>query len=146
MFYHPPSKQTLTCGDGFRFDSHSPAGPQFGQHYEGEFQFTTKSARENSIHIKPTHETNNKAYVKDESNTINEVIILDTPLNETDEQYTVQNIVTGDILQVLHSELLDHDPTKKTQYIQDTQKTQFPHIPWLKHDAKATLYLPTFMP
>jgi dUTP pyrophosphatase len=31
LFYHPPSKQTLSCADGYRFDSFSPSGPQFGE-------------------------------------------------------------------------------------------------------------------
>ena len=55
LFYHPPSKQTLSCADGYCLDTTSPPGPQFGQHYDGDFIFTTRSALD-VIHRPPTHE------------------------------------------------------------------------------------------
>lgn len=143
IFYHPPSKQTLTCRDGYRFDPHSPAGPQFGQQHEGDFDFTTKSALHN-IHHAPTHELDSTAFLEID-NIYRKVNILDVPTDEDDQPYIVQDQTTGDIHEVLYDELLDHDPTEDAQKIQDSLQTPFPHLPWVKHDSKATLYLPNHM-
>lgn len=145
LFYHPPSKQILTCGDGFRFDLHSPAGPHFAQHYEGDFILTTKSARE-TIHIAPQHETNAEAFYKDENDKYLPVRILDVPIDEHVHPYTVQHIETGDIIQVMYHDLLDHDPSANPQLLQNTQKIPFPQYPWIANDAKVTLYLQHIMP
>lgn len=134
----------VSCGDGFRFDLHSPAGPQFAQQYEGDFIFTTKSARE-IVHIKPQHESNAKAYYKDEDSTFQPVRILDVPIDEEIDPYTVQHIETGDILQVMHMDLLDHDPTADPQQLQNNLNVPFPQYPWIKDDAKVTLFLPHLM-
>ena len=144
IFYHPPSKQLLTCGDGYRFDPYSPSGPQFGQLYEQDFDFITKSATHN-IHSTPTHELNTTAYIKNDDSSYSKVTILDIPTDEDELPYTIQHEETGDIIQVMHEELCDHDPTANPQTLQNNQKCPFPHIPWVKHDAKITLFLPTIM-
>lgn len=146
IFYHPPSKQTLTCGDGYRFDTFSPPGPQFGQQYEGDFIFNTKAAL-TSIHKPPTHEENAKVYYKTSTTpeTYEKATILSIPINDDEEPYTVQNTTTGEILQLLSKELLDHNPSippSNTDNSSD-QTTPFPNFPWILNDAKTTLYLPT---
>ena len=143
LFYHPPSKQLLTCGDGYRFDTHSPAGPQFGQNYEGDFEFTCKSATHN-IHQRPSHEINSTAYIIiDDKYT--KVTILDIPTDEDDEPFTVQEVDSGNIHQLLQEEIYDHDPTVDPMLMQKNQKVPFPQYPWLKNEAKVTIYLPNQM-
>ena len=43
----------------------------------------------------------------------------------------------GEILKLMHTNLLDCDPT------QDPQSTPFPQFSWMKHEAKSTLFLLT---
>ena len=126
LFYHPPSKQIFTCGDGFRLDTCSPAGPQFCQHYSGDSVFTNRSAQE-QIHLKPCHENNSTAFCKDEEDLIKEVIVLEAPINESTEPYTVQGKSSGSIFQVFHEDLLDHNPTSNPQELQDKQNIPFPN-------------------
>ena len=135
IFYHPPSKQTLTCRDGYRFDPHSPAGPKFSQQHEGDFDFTTKSALHN-IHHAPTHELDSTAFLEID-NIYRKVNILDVPTDEDDQPYIVQDQTTGDIHEVLYDELLDHDPTEDAQKIQDSLQTPFPHLP-CQHGSSTT--------
>ena len=145
LFYHPPSKQMFTCGDGFRLDSSTPAGPHFNQHYSGDFIFTTRSARDN-IHITPTHETQSNAFFKEEDGTFTEVLILETPIDEYSEPYTVQALHSGSILQVFKDELREDNPTDDAQQAQNNQPIPFPNYSWIQHEAKTTMFLPNLMP
>jgi hypothetical protein len=61
LFYHPPSKQTLTCSDGYKFDMFSPSGLQFNLKFDSGFIFSTESTRA-AIHRPPTHEEGTTAY------------------------------------------------------------------------------------
>lgn len=142
LFYHPPSKQTLSCGDGYRFDSSTPAGPQFGEHYDGDFIFNTKSATD-AIHRPPTHETNATVYI-DVDGKPQAATVLNIPINDDSEPYTVQAIDTGTIYQVLAEEIKDHNPTANpTDAINNS--APFPHLQWIKDGGKATLFLPQHM-
>ena len=143
LFYHPPSKQLLTCSDGYRFDPFSPSGPQFGEFHEHDFEFTTKSAISN-IHSTPTHVFNDTAFIKSNDN-YEQVRILDMPIDEDIDPYTVQHIENGNILQLMHDELHDHDPNANPKDAQDNLQVPFPHLPWVQHKAKITLYLPHIM-
>lgn len=148
IFYHPPSKQTLTCGNGYRFDTFSPPRPQFGQQYEGDFIFNTKAAL-TSIHKPPTHEENSKVYYKTSltPDTYEKATILSIPIDDDEEPYTVQNTTSGEILQLLSEELLDHDPSipPSNANASNQQNSPFPNFPWITPNAKRTLYLPTTM-
>ena len=139
IFYHPPSKQTLSCGDGYRFDTVSPAGPQFGQQYEGDFYFNTKAAT-NIIHRPPVHEQNKTVYVQTDGHIIKGKII-DIPIDDEQGVYTIQEVETGDIQQYIAEELLDHDPTANPQDIVDSLPIPFANLPWIKSEAKVTLFL-----
>jgi hypothetical protein len=63
LFHHPPSKQTLSCADGYRFDPHVVAGQHFKLYFEADFIFHTKSAMEN-IHCLSTHEEKQKCILQ----------------------------------------------------------------------------------
>ena len=143
LFYHPPSKQTLTCGDGYRFDTVTPAGPHFDENYEGDFHFNTRSSMALN-HIKPTHEENATAFIQ-QNNQYLQVRIIDIPIDENKEVYTVLHEETGDIYQFFSHELLDHNPNADPIVVQNQQQPPFPHLPWLKDGAKATIYLPESM-
>ena len=135
LFYHPPSKTLLSNADGYRFDNHTPSGPQFGLKYDGGFHITRKSS--SPIHQRPQHKENDTAYVKKKEKYV-PVTILQVPIDEESEYYTVQNKETGAIKEVLSENLLDHDPTVPVN--DDNQP--FNHLySWIKDSVKVTLYL-----
>jgi len=148
LFYHPPSKQTLSCTNGYRFDTTLPAGPQFREHYNGDFVFTTKSAMP-VIHCFPKHEENTTAFVQDKENkdVHHKVTILNIPINDEKEPYTVQFVDSGEINKYVDSVILDHDPSVSPIDVPTgTATAPFPCMTWLRHKAKTTLYLPTIIP
>jgi deoxyuridine 5'-triphosphate nucleotidohydrolase len=142
LFYHPPSKQTLSCSDGYRFDTFSPAGPQFGKHYDGDFIFNIKSSMD-AIHKPPTHESNSTVYVQIDG-AYKEAKVLNIPINDDSEPYTIQEVNTGEIHQMLAEEILDHDPSATPTDI-PTSNIPFPHLQWLQNGEKVTLFLPQLM-
>ena len=138
-FYHPPSKQTISCGDGYKFDTFSPSGPQFNQQFDGNFVFSTKG-NESALHRPPSHEEGATAYITHDNGTsYHRVHVLSVPINDDDEKYTVQQQDSGDLLEVLADELLNHNPTASP--LDTPQDVDFPHLPWIKSGAKVTLYL-----
>jgi hypothetical protein len=145
LFYHPPSKQTLSCSEGYRFDTSTPSGPQFGEHYNGDFFFNTKSAL-STVHRPPAHEENATVYFPDEQGAYIEAKVLHVPIKEDSEPYTIQSVISGDIHEYLGEELLDHDLTNVPSNDPDKGAPLFPNMTWIKENAKATLYLPATMP
>ena len=59
------------------------------------------------------------------------------------EPFIVQEIFSGNILEIDHEMLLDADPTINPMTINTT--IPFPNIPWAQHNIKYTLYLPNKM-
>jgi hypothetical protein len=141
LFYHPPSKQTYTCGDGYKFDSFSPSGPQFALPFDGCFTFSTESVM-SGIHRPPTHEQDATIYVKMDENYI-PCKVLSIPIDEESETYVIQAINSSDIYEIMSDDIYDHDPTADPSSLPTTDP--FPHLPWLKHGTKATLYLSDHM-
>ena len=144
LFYHPPSKQTLSCADRYRFNSFSPSGPQFSEKYESNFIFNTKSAMDN-IHQPLTHESNcTKYYRVPDTDEYIEVTILSVPVNDDTDPYVIQHKHSGDIMEALASELTDCNPN---EHPTDIPNSLHPlrHMPWIHNDAKVTLYLPHIM-
>jgi hypothetical protein len=142
LFYHPPSKQTLSCGDGYRFDTSTLAGPQFGTHYDGDFIFNIKSSME-AIHKPPTHESNSTVFVQINGK-YQEAKVLNIPINDDSEPYTIQIVPTGEIHQMLAEEIMDHDPTA-TPTDTPSSNSPFPHLQWLQNGEKVTMFLPHLM-
>ena len=60
----PPSKQTLTCTNGYKLDSFLHSGPQFNEPFDRNFNFNTRSDSE-AIHRPPSFEENTTVYIKD---------------------------------------------------------------------------------
>ena len=141
LFYHPPSRQTISCADNYKFDTITPPGPHFGEKYDGNFFLTTSPSMQD-LHITPTHEENSTIYIKTSTTPIayTQATVLSIPLDESNEPYTLQEKQSGNIVQHLASELIDHDPTS-APIEEPTDKSPFPHIPWIKSGARATIYL-----
>jgi deoxyuridine 5'-triphosphate nucleotidohydrolase len=137
VFFHPPSKQTFTCGDGYKFDTFSPSGPQFELNFDGNFTFNTQSDLD-GIHRPPTHEEGTTVYIKQDNKYIPSAI-LSVPIDDDNEHYVIQENDSGNIHELLADEIFDHDP--KADPTQTSTTAPFPHLTWIKHDAKATLYL-----
>jgi hypothetical protein len=108
IFYHPLSKQTLTCGEGYKFDTFSPSGPQFGLHFDGSFIFSTQSVLA-GIDRPPTHEEGTTVYLKTDSSYIPS-LILSVPVDEEQDNYVIQEKESGNIHEVMSEDLLDHNP------------------------------------
>ncbi len=142
LFYHPPTKQTFSCADGYKFDINAPAGAHFNERYDGNFIFNLKSDTGTS-HIAPSHEKNDIVYVKTSDGDYIPATILTQPVDEEQEPYIVQDQQSGNILQLLASEILDHDPNVTPT--NDPTLPPTPEFPWLQHLGKATLYLPDKM-
>ncbi len=148
LFYHPPSKQVISCGTSYRFDPSIPAGPQFNERYDGNYYICTQSTLESNLHQPPTHAQGSTKFVKitndDGSIQYKAIHVLDIPIDEENEPITAQFVQSGDIVQLMASELLDSDPTAPIPAT--LPSGQFTHLPWIRHEAKATLYLPDRMP
>ena len=108
LFYHPPSKQILSCADGYKFDTFAPSGLQFDERFDGNFLFNIQSDHQ-SIHRPPTHEKESTVYIKGPNGSTISATVLDS-LDDEDEggTYTVQHIESGDIMQVLSDDIKDH--------------------------------------
>jgi hypothetical protein len=140
LFFHPPSKQIITGGDGHKFDTFSPSGPQFNQKFDGNFTFSTDNLQQ-AIHRPSTHELSATVYYHDSLSPaiIHQATVLSQPLDEEDGVYTVQNVSTDDILELSPSDILDHNPNKPPT--PTSTAAPFPHLPWLHHDSRVTLFL-----
>ena len=69
------------------------------------------------------------------------VRILDIPINEEDDPFTVQVCDSGEILELMPDDTYKSDPTSLPS--QDTEH-ELPHLPWTKDKAKVTMILPAF--
>jgi hypothetical protein len=69
--------------------------------------------------------------------------VLNTPINDDSETYTVQETISGDIREILAHELINHDPTDPPG--DPPTSTPFPQYQWITHDAKAVIFLQNIM-
>jgi hypothetical protein len=143
LFYHPPSKQMLSCSDRYKFDTFTPAGPQFKLQYDGRFIFSTRASTD-SIHRPPTHEKGKRAYILSDDKKYIPVNILSIPIDNDNGNYVAQEGDSSDIHELQCNQIFDNDPST-TPVDVPSQKSSFPHLPWLKHGCKATMYLTDHM-
>ena len=111
LFYHPPSKQTLSCSNGYTIDSFTPAGTHFNEKFDATFIFNTQSDID-TIHKPPEHDNNKIVYYKNQHNKYIQCKIIDQPYDEI-EPYTLQEITSSNIIQLMSSEILECDPTSQ---------------------------------
>ena len=138
LFYHPESKTTISCADNYKFDTYLPAGPQFGETYDGRLKLTTKSSLQN-IHTAPSHEKHATVYFKESDDKYTPCKILTVPYDEEDDPYVIQTLHSGAIHHATNEELFENDPNKLPT---DTSLNQM--YPWLTNDSKITIALPDF--
>ena len=138
LFYHPHTKKVLSCADGYVFDMYSPAGPTFGESYDGTFNLNTKSSL-HTIHMAPTHEKNKEIFVPSTRNpsSYHKATVLESPVDD-DDPYTVQVATTGDIRQVHPDDIREDNPNYTPH---DNELPANGLLPWIKHDSKVTIFL-----
>jgi hypothetical protein len=140
LFYHPPSKQTLSCANGYTFDTFSPANQHFNEQFDANFTFNTQSDID-TIHRPPAHDTNKTVYYKNEGGQYIKCKVIVQPYDEHAEPYTLQELDTSNIIQKEASLVHPNDPTQPINAsIQDT----ITNIPWIHHNAKVTMILSQF--
>lgn len=145
LFYHPPSRQTLTANDGFKFDTFLPSGPQLGETFDGAFIFNTKTSMA-QIHRPPTHEEGRTVWIQQDNDTYIQATVLSPPIDEENDLYQVQETESGDILEIHENKVKDHNPLAEIEEPQpEPHKSTFGLLPWIRPNAKVTLYLPNTM-
>ena len=146
LFYHPPSKQLFLGNNGHRLDTFLPSGPQFAEtKFDGTFTFNTRGAMD-TIHRPMAHEDGKTVFFKDDDNNYTEATIVSIPIDDESEPYTIQTKDKGEVHEFRSDDLLDHDPTAEASDPLPTPTDgTFPLLPWIKHNAKAALYLPSVM-
>ena len=55
------------------------------------------------------------------------------------EPYVAQELESGNIIEIEHENILDADPAANAPLT--STSLPFPHYPWIKHDAKVTIFL-----
>ena len=134
LFYHPTTKRVISAADAYKFDPTLPSGPQFNLKYDSDFYLTRKSQM--PIHQAPTHELGTTCFVL-QNNKYTPATILNIPLDEDNEQYTIQ-LENGDIELLPAEDIFDHDPTTP---LKDDPSSVNPIHHWVKHQSKVTLFL-----
>ena len=137
LFYNPATRGLMGSSD-YRLDISHPSGPPFGLVYNGGFEFNLfdNSAEAiapaydlgQSVFISPTHHLHPSETAK----------ILTVPISLS-SPYAVQ-LPSGDIVDIIESDLLPHDPSSSTNTVNLVLT-----LPWIKHNATATLMLPDVM-
>jgi hypothetical protein len=136
LFYHPPSKQTLSCSNGYTIDSFTPAGTHFDEKFDSTFIFNTQSDID-TIHKPPEHDNNKIVYYKNHHNKYIQCKIIDQPYDEI-EPYTLQEVDSSNIIQLMSSEISECDPTIN---IKPTLNDTLTNISWIHHNSKVTMLL-----
>ena len=133
-FYHPTTKRIITTST-YQLDETLIAGPVFNLPYDGGLYFN-KYTEYNDITRPPQFTPETTVYIKQQNDYILAEIISIPKLQ--DSIYTVQ-YEDGSIHQIHEKFILDHDPTANPTQNDNILNT-FP--PWIKNNAKCTLYLP----
>ena len=141
LFYHLPSKQTLSCANGYTFDTFSPANQHFNEKFDANFTFIILQSDHDTIHRPPAHDKNKQVYYRNEGGQYIKCKVIEQPYDEHAEPYTLQELVTGDILQKEAPDILLHDPTST---IQPSTNDTITNIPWIKDQSKVTMILSMF--
>ena len=139
LFYHPATKHTYVANNGFRFNTYMPAGPTFGYQYDGNFTWNTKAATMQP-HMPMAHEDNDTVFCK-VNGEYKESKVLASPFDDEIETYTVQVVDTGDIIELTPPEIHTTNPEATPSDDPTDATIPIAMLPWIKHKAKATLYL-----
>ena len=99
------------------------------------------------IHHPLTHEDGKTVFYKDDNNdTYVEAKIISSPINDENEPYTIQSLADSGIHEMMATSLLYHNPSKiPKDPTPSVDLSTFPLLPWIKPEAKTTLWLPKVM-
>eukprot|EP00957_Ditylum_brightwellii_P003304 250335-Ditylum_brightwellii.AAC.1 len=140
LFYLPTSKKLIASSD-YRLDPSVPSGPVFGLTYNGCIGFDLFFDASVDLHppiYKPRQQVH---YQVDKDSSYAEATVLILPKGSTDD-ITLQNIATGDVLTISPILVTNLNPaTVKEITAEETRDHFVLHIPWVKPNAKVTLYL-----
>ena len=139
LFYNPETKQPLGSSD-YRLDTSHPSGPMFNLTYNGGLNFHLFDPTDVSdsppafhlnqtIYLHPSHPNHPSA----------QATILTIPTSSS-EPYMIQLSESKDIIAINASEILPHNPTRPYHNVNPVLT-----LPWIQHQAKATLFLPDSM-
>ena len=137
LFYHPPSKQTLSCANGYTFHTFSPANQHFNKKIDANFTFNTQSDID-TVHRPPVHDKNQTVYYKNQGGVYIKCKVIEQLYDENTEPYTLQEIISSDIIQKEASEILQDDPSAQ---IEPSTTDTITNIPWVVNNAKVTMIL-----
>ena len=122
-----------------------PSGPQFQQVFNGNFMFNTRSAMD-TIHQPLTHDKGKIVFFQVPDKSYVEAKVISSPLDDEKEPYTIQTVDKGDIHEFMSDKLLKSNPTvEPTNPTPSTNSPILPLLPWIQHDVKVTLWLPSQM-
>ena len=141
LFYNPTTKQLIASSD-YRLNISCPSGPIFNLEYS---EPTTYSLYNDTVTADaPTFDLNQKVYLSPTHLThpLQPATVLDIPFKHGDP-YTLQLQDIDTIIQTMSFDILPYNPS--TSPLNDGLSPSITY-PWLKHNAKATLYLKDSMP
>ena len=99
-----------------------------------------------TVHRPQAHKEEKKVYIQTPENTYEATKIVSAPVDDKVEPYTVQEIESGNVHKMMAADLHDSDPDQiVTDPLPTATSTPFPLLPWLKPQAKTTLYLNKIM-
>ena len=138
LFYHPGSAQIFTSND-YSLDNKLPSGPQFNLRYDGGLdydRYTPETARHRPL----SHELTETVVIKHPmTSQMIEAKILDVPLHEDTEPYTVQTCESKEIIQVFTPDI--HNQKPSTEEAENMGGDEYiSKVPWIKPDARAILF------
>ena len=139
LFYHPPSKQTLSCADGYKFDTFLPSGPTFKLRYDGTFNLNSVGPTSH-YHTPHLHEENEEVFVNI-NDSVEPARIISVPLSDddpNDNRYSVQ-LHSDDSIHTFNAEsILKTHPSQAPDTDPDASPTTPIH--WIKPDTKCVVF------
>jgi hypothetical protein len=101
---------------------------------------TTRASAEDAINCPPTYQLGQAAFIKLKDESYAQVHVLDIPIDDDTDFYTVQKSNSGDIHQVLAEHILPLDPSASPIDIPNSMPP-LPHIRWIHDKAHITVIL-----
>ena len=144
LFYHPPSKELLSCWDCYKFVTFHPSSPEFNLQYDNNFIINSRREVE-YIHRPPSQKQNTTIFIPSKTNPNNfePAHVLEVPINENTDTDIVQVQESGDIIKLKKDQIRDMNPDAPIK--EHDNESKFPLSPWIRDGAKVTLFLPHTM-
>ena len=140
LFYNPDTKKIMASSD-YRLNISCPSGPIFHLEYTEPTAYSLYN--DSVVADAPTFNIDQKVYLSPThlQNPLEPAKIIDIPFRHNDP-YSVQLEKDKSIVQVMAFDILPYNPNSQES---DGHSPLLQH-PWLKHNAKVTLFLSDKMP